>query len=124
MKTLIIPAIFLILIICGGIIEQVNLNKNFDTLLLKLEDVSQKIEDETAKEEDMTEISKWWNDLKTIMHTYLPHSEIKEIDFWLSETGSYIATGNFDHARAKIKTLITIAKAIPKSFQLNLENIC
>ncbi len=124
MKKLLIPLAFLILIIVGGVIENRNIHSKFDIFMDMLIELSDKIDSEDATTEDVKLVDEWWRQEKKIMNTYMPHSEFREIEFWLAETASYISTDNYDHAKAKLETLIAITKSIPHSFDLSLENIC
>jgi len=123
-KHLIIPFIFLCLIIGGGFLEGAALNSNFEQLSQRIEQVCQKIDAQQAvAPSDITDISDWWAGKKKVMHAYLPHTEIKEVDFWLAEAASYVKTGDYSHARAKLKTLLKMASSVPSSFSFTFENI-
>ena len=123
MKSWLIPLLFLVLIVGGGVLEQVTLSRQFETFDRELDALAQKIEQNTATEEEMDELERWWDEAKKVMHTYIPHTEIREIDYWLAEAKSLVRTGNFELADAKLTVLRTITSALPDNFRINFENL-
>ena len=78
---------------------------------------------QTATEEDALAVQKNWLTHKEHMHVFIPHTEIKEIDLWLSETVSYVKSQNWEEARAKIEVLAELVEQIPHTFRFRLENL-
>ena len=123
MKSLIIPLVLLIAIVGGGILEQNALHSKFDLFEAKLNAVQVKIEQGKAVPEDIDEILDWWQREKNIMHTFIPHTEIRDIDNWLVETRSFIRDGKSALALAKLSVVQDIAKSIPKTFEITPGNV-
>lgn len=123
MKTWLIPLIFLALIVGGGVLEQITLSRQFETFDRTLDELALKIEQKTATVEEMDQLEQWWDEAKRVMHTYIPHTEIREIDYWLAEAKSLVKTKNYELAEAKLTVLRTITSALPDNFRINFENL-
>ena len=123
MRNYIIPAIILLLLIGGGIFEDVSLDRSVKQCAEIGETVIQKTEDQTAKEEDVLSFSDIWDKTKSRLHTYIPHTEIREVDMWLSEAKSFVATQDFELARAKLVVVRDKILSIPDSFSTTFGNV-
>ncbi len=123
MRNYIIPAIILLLLIGGGIFEDVSLDRSVKQCAEIVETVIQKTEDQTAKEEDVLSFSDIWDKTKSRLHTYIPHTEIREVDMWLSEAKSFVATQDFELARAKLVVVRDKILSIPDSFSTTFGNV-
>ncbi|MBQ2713026.1 MAG: DUF4363 family protein, partial [Clostridia bacterium] len=113
----------LLLLVGGSFLEQWQIRKNFTELEQSLLNLYQRIEAEEAVASEAELIYKSWEESKRKMHTYLPHSEIRDISFWLAEVKSYVSSGNFEDAQAKTATLIVAVRDIPKRFFPSFSNI-
>ena len=123
MKILVIPLIALAVIIGLGVFENIYLNQKFSAFEDKLEELYINTEDETSTYNDVILLEDWWSAEKAKFHIFIPHTIIKEIDFYMSEAKGLIKTERFDVALGKIEVLKTLAKAIPDSFTVNFGNI-
>ena len=123
MRNYIIPAIILLLLIGGGIFEDISLDRSVKQCAEIVETVIQKTEDQTAKEEDVLSFSDIWDKTKSRLHTYIPHTEIREVDIWISEAKSFVATQDFELARAKLVVVKDKILSIPDSFQTTFGNV-
>lgn len=123
MRNYIIPAIILLLLIGGGIFEDVSLDRSVKQCAEIVETVIQKTEDQTAKEEDVLSFSDIWDKTKSRLHTYIPHTEIREVDIWISEAKSFVATQDFELARAKLVVVRDKILSIPDSFSTTFGNV-
>lgn len=77
----------------------------------------------TATKEDALKVEAKWQDVKKVLHIFVPHNDIGYIDYWLGEAISYIESQNYDHALSKIQVLISIFEQIPEVYSLSLQNI-
>ena len=66
-----------------------------------------KIEDETAQTTDAESVKTLWNKEKENLHVIVPHTNIANIDYWLSEAIGLIETKKFDLALSKVCLLYT-----------------
>lgn len=123
MRNYIIPAIILLLLIGGGIFEDISLERSVRDCAEIVETVIQKTEEKTAKEEDVLSFSDIWDKTKSRLHTYIPHTEIREVDMWLSEAKSFVATQDFEFARAKLVVVRDKILSIPDSFRTTFGNV-
>lgn len=122
-KTLISILVVSILLIVGSIYENDFINRQFDELNTVLVVLYDKIDSETATQDDVYAVQKNWLSKKKILHIFIPHNEIKEIDLWLSESATLVRDKEWKDAISKIEVLIELTEQIPKTFVLSLENI-
>lgn len=123
MKSLITPFLLLLVIVGGGLLEQFSLHGSFDEFQAQLNAVQIKIERQQGTPEDIDRILEWWQKEKNVMHTYIPHTEIRDIDNWLVETRAYLQRGEIGSALAKLSVVQDIAESIPKTFEITPGNI-
>lgn len=123
MRNYIIPAIILLLLIGGGIFEDISLDRSVAQCTEIVDTLIEKSEDGSVREEDVLSFSEVWDRTKSRLHTYIPHTEIREIDIWLSEAKSFAATENFDLARAKLVVVRDKIESIPDSFRTTFGNV-
>ena len=122
-KTLISILVVSLLLIVGSIYENNFINRQFDELNTVLVVLYDKIDSETATQDDVYAVQKNWLSKKKVLHIFIPHNEIKEIDLWLSESATLVRDKEWKDAISKIEVLIELTEQIPKTFVLSLENI-
>ena len=122
-KTFISIFIVSALLIAGSIYENFFVNKQFDEFNDVLTALYQKIENETAVNNDVYAVQKNWLEKKRFLHVFIPHNDIKEIDLWLSESATLVKDKEWNDAISKIEVLIELSEQIPKTFKLSFENI-
>ena len=123
MRNYVIPAIILLLLIGGGIFEDISLNRSVETCTEIVQTVIDKTDEEQAKPEDVTAFAKVWDQTKSRLHTYIPHTEIREVDQWISEAKSYLASREYALARAKLTVVRDKIESIPDSFRTTFGNV-
>jgi hypothetical protein len=74
-------------------------------------------------EDDVYAVQKNWLDKKRVLHIFIPHNEIKEVDLWLSESATLVRDKEWKDAISKIEVLKELAEQIPKTFLIAWENI-
>lgn len=111
--------------ICVGlfIFSEIYINKQFNEFSGALDTLYSKIEDRTATREDGTAVRTLWNDKKSKLQVLLPHNDISYVDYWLSEACGLLYNGEYALALGKIEVLKEIAKNMPDSYGIRLENI-
>ena len=122
-KTLISILVVACLLIVGSIYEHNFVNKQFKELNGVLTVLYQKIDEETATQDDVYAVQKNWLDKKKVLHIFIPHNDIKEIDLWLSESATLVRDKEWKDAISKIEVLIELTEQIPKTFVLSWENV-
>lgn len=122
-KNLVSIAVVLCLLIGGAIFENYYLNKQFDEFNGVLTTLYDKIKEEDANENDVYSVQNLWLEKKRTLHVFIPHTEIKEIDLWLSEAVKLVHDKEWTDAISKIEVLLELSEQIPKTFSVKLENI-
>lgn len=122
-KNLISIVVVGILIAVGTIYEHHVINKNFTNFSVTIESLYDKTESGIATKADGISAQKSWEEKKKILHAFIPHTEIKEIDLWLSETISLLEYQKTEDVLSKLDVLRELIKEIPKNFILNFSNV-
>ena len=113
-----------VLILIGGTVaEQIYLDKSFEELKTEVSVIDQKIDDKTVTVNDLESLKNSWLKQKERLHTIIPHTEIKEIDLWISEALAYAEIEKYDETKTKLIVIDQLFKQIPKIFKLRMENI-
>ena len=111
------------MLVVGSFYEQHFVKKQFNELHGVLTVLYQKIDDETATQDDVYAVQKNWLNKKKYLHIFIPHNDIKEIDLWLSESATLVRDKEWNDAISKIEVLIELTEQIPKTFILSWENV-
>lgn len=106
-----------------GIYENIFITKNFSELNDVFTALYEKTENESANKEDVLSTQKNWHNKKKYLHAFIPHTEIKEIDLWLSEAVTFVDEKDYKEALSKLEVLIELTEQIPKTFAISFENI-
>ena len=113
---------FLILI-SGAIFEDYFVHKQFLEFGDAVDVLYAKIDDESAVTEDVLAVQRLWLNKKQNLHAFIPHTEIKEIDLWLSEAVTLVRDKEWSDAISKIEVLKELAEQIPKTFEIRFQNV-
>ena len=100
-----------------------NIKNKFQDFHQVLEILYEKVDNETATQDDVYAVQKNWLDKKESLHIFIPHNDIKEIDLWLAESATLVRDKEWNDAVSKIEVLLELSEQIPKTFKLSLENI-
>ena len=113
------------LALCVGVFigVEIYLHKQFEQFGDALETLYRKIENEEANREDGYAVREMWANKKSKLHIFLPHNDISYVDYWLNAACGLIYEGNYQLALCKIEVLRDVAKNLPDSYSLKLENI-
>lgn len=112
------------LIIAGSAIYESNfVARQFNEFHAVLSVLYDKVDGETATQDDVYAVQKNWIEKKHVLHIFIPHSEIKEVDLWLSEAATLVRDKEWHDAISKIEVLKELSEQIPMSFKITLENI-
>jgi hypothetical protein len=115
--------VVLAILIVGAVAESIFISNRFDDFSNEIEILYQKIDQETAVEEDCLSVQKSWIKRKKYLHVFIPHNEIKEIELWLAESSTLIENEKYEDALSKLDVVIELTEQIPKTFLFKLENI-
>ena len=86
-------------------------------------EISDKLENQTAVKDDVLSMQKLWIKKKQKLHIFIPHTEIKEIDLWISECVTYTQYKKYEDALAKCEVVKELCEQIPKSFEVKIQNL-
>ena len=122
-KTIITMLCVLVVILAGTLYEGDFVQRQFVEMQEVLEVLSEKVENQTAVEEDVKSVQENWLSKKRYLHAFIPHNEIKEVDLWMSEIKKLVREEKWTDVISKIDVLIDLCKQIPKNFLVHPENI-
>ncbi|MBE7061444.1 MAG: DUF4363 family protein [Clostridiales bacterium] len=122
-KTFISMIVVALMIFSFSIFEQHYVNSSFDEFHQVLCVLYDKVDAQTATQEDVYAVQNNWLEKKQSLHAFIPHNDIKEIDLWLSESATLVRDEKWEDAISKIEVLKELSEQIPKTFTLSFENI-
>ncbi len=122
-KSLVSMLTVLSLLIVGSILETWFVNKQFKEFDGVLFELYQKVDQEIAVEDDVLAVQKNWLDKKRVLHIFIPHNDIKEMDLWISESVTLVRDKEWKDAISKVEVLRELSEQIPKTFRVSFENI-
>ena len=111
------------LLFIGAIYESNFIHKNFNDFHEVLEVLYQKVDENSATQDDVYAVHQKWLNKKRYLHAFIPHNEIKEVDMWLAEAVTLVRDKEWKDAISKIEVLKELTEQIPKTFMLSWDNI-
>lgn len=120
-----IASIFITLALLVGVsvFEIFYVTRTFDCFHEALQSLYQKTENAAATYEDGVAVQTYWQAKKKILHVWLPHSALQEIDYQLDEAVGCIYVEDYQSALPKMEVLLGLSENIPNSYSLNFQNI-
>lgn len=112
-----------IILIVGAVCENIYVQNNFKEFHSVLEVLYEKIDTEVATQDDVYAVQQNWLSKKKVLHAFIPHNEIKEVDLWLSESATLVRDKEWKDAISKVEVLKELAEQIPRTFMITLDNI-
>lgn len=106
-----------------GIAEQTYLKNTFESLHSNLSYVMEKEITNQATLSDVENIQELWFKKKKILHLFIPHNDIKEIDLWLSEAVSYKKLKNTEECTSKMSVALCLFEQLPINYLIKWENV-
>ena len=88
-----------------------------------LQSLFDKTEAQTATYQDGDAVRTFWEEKRKMLHIWLPHASIQEIDLQLNEAIGYLYQENYEDSLAKIEVLIHSSQLLPDSYTLKWKNI-
>lgn len=117
-------AIITLLLIIGVSIYDIHyVQTTFEVFHDTLRILKQKTELGEATYDDGLALRSYWDTKKRVMHIWVPHTPLAEIDYQLDEAIGYLYTEDYESALPKIEVLLGLAENIPESYTLSLGNI-
>ncbi len=83
----------------------------------------QKTESHVATYEDGTAVRAYWEERKSSLHVWLPHTMLQEVDYHLDEAIGYLYNDDYANALAQLEVAVELSLEIPRSYSLIPANI-
>lgn len=112
-----------IILVFAAFFETQFIHKEFDEFYSAVEITYRKIEEESAKEEDIYNLQQNWHDKKSKLHAFIPHNEIKEFDLWIAEAVKLVKEEMWEDALSKLEVIKELSRQVPKTFEISFANI-
>ena len=120
-----IVSIFITMALIAGIsaFEFFYVDYTFNRFHDILSSLYDKVESSTATYEDGLTVQKYWRKKKEILHIWVPHNALQEINLQLDESIGYIYLQEYQNALPKLEVLIGLSESVPQSYTFGLQNI-
>lgn len=124
MKRVFVAVIVLILIVTGGILENIYVTKTFGELEDKLKSLEQAVlaEDETSLEQ-LRDISDWWEKRRMYIELFAYSPDVRAFSVAMGEAEGSLECGDHQNATSKCRSLIIMADNIRRLLDFNAEDI-
>ena len=122
-KTLVSMLCVVAILFFATMFETNFINRQFGEFSIVVEQLYEKVDTQTATEDDVYAVQDNWLNKKKYLHAFIPHNEIKEMDLWLSESATLVRDEKWEDALSKLEVLKELAEQIPQSFRLSFANI-
>ncbi len=115
--------ITLALILGVSIYEIYYVQTTFQTFETALRSLKTKTEQGVVSYNDGLAVRELWDKKKHIMHVWIPHTPLQEIDYQLDEAIGFLYVEEYSDALPKIEVLIGLSENIPHGYTLHIGNI-
>lgn len=112
-----------IILAVGVIYETTFIRGEFKKLVVATDVLYDKIDGQSANENDVYALQTKWVDAKNKLHAFISHNEIKEFDLWIAETVKLVAAEMWDEALSKMEVIKELEEQVPKSFEFSFANV-
>ncbi len=123
LKTIITAVCVFAILLAGCVFEMNFIERQFSEFHTLTEELYDKVNDKTAKQDDVYALQNNWLEKKKFLHAFIPHNEIKEVDLWLSESATLVRDQKWEDALSKIEVLKELSEQIPKTFAVSIANV-
>ena len=122
-KTIASIVITLALIVGISIYEIHYVQTTFETFHSALRALKHKTELGEVNYTDGLAIRSYWDEKKQIMHIWVPHTALAEIDYQLDEAIGFLYTEQYENALPKIEVILGLSENVPHGYTFRLGNI-
>ncbi len=98
-------------------------NDTFGQLHAMLQAVYQKTEANVAVYEDCEAVRTFWRTKKKVLHAWLPHTALQEVDYQLDEAAGLMYVQDYQNALPKLEVLLGLSESVPAYCALDWQNI-
>ena len=111
------------LIVGVSIYEIYYVQTTFETFRTALRSLKDKTEREIVTYSDGLAVRELWDTKKLMMHVWIPHTPLQEIDYQLDEAIGFLYVEEYSDALPKIEVLIGLSENVPHGYTLHIGNI-
>ena len=122
-RTLVSIFVSLALILGVSFFEITYVQSTFEEFSATIESLRHKIEEGIATYQDGVTVQNYWRKKRDILHVWVPHNSLQEVDYQLDETVGYLYVGDYESALPKIEVVEGLAKNTPQLYTFRLGNI-
>lgn len=122
-RSIIYTATAIALCVAFFVFTEIYVGEQFGRLTEAATELRRKTEEGEASENDALAVQALWDDKKSKLHIFIPHNDIAQIDYCLSEARGHLAAGNEELALAKIEMVVRLSRSLPSSYSVRLENV-
>jgi hypothetical protein len=122
-RTIVSAIITLLLIIGVSVYEIHYVQTTFDVFHAELRTLKQKTELGEATYTDGLALRTFWDTKKRVLHVWVPHTALSEIDYQLDEAIGFLYVDDPQAALPKIEVILGLSENIPHGYMLKLGNI-
>ena len=122
-KSIISMVIVAMILAVGVLYETMFIRGEFKELTAATDILYEKIDGQSANENDVYTLQTKWVDAKEKLHAFISHNEIKEFDLWIAETVKLVSAEMWDEARSKMEVIKELEEQVPKSFEFSFANV-
>ena len=111
-------------LIVGVSIYEINyVQTTFETFRTALQALKNKTERGIVTYSDGLAVRELWDNKKLVMHVWIPHTPLQEIDYQLDEAIGFLHVEEYSDALPKIEVLIGLSENVPHGYTFHIGNI-
>ena len=122
-RTIASAIITLILLLAVAVYDIHYVQTTFAVFHDALRALKEKTELGVASYDDGLALRAYWDTKKQVMHIWVPHTPLAEIDYQLDEAVGYLYAKDYEGALPKIEVLLGLSENVPGSYTLSWGNI-
>lgn len=122
-RTIASVIITLALILGISIYDIYYVQNTFEVFHGALRSLKEKTELGEASYSDGLAVRSYWDTKKRVMHVWVPHTALSEIDYQLDEAIGCLYVGDYNAALPKIEVILGLSENVPYGYTLRIGNI-
>lgn len=97
--------------------------RKFEEFHTALRVLKEKTESGSVRHSDGLALREFWDNNKIVMHVWIPHNVLYEIDYQLDEAIGFLYVEDLQSAIPKIEVILGLSENVPKGYTLTWGNI-
>lgn len=122
-RTIVSALITIALILGVSIYEICYVQSTFEVFHSELRSLREKTELGDATYTDGLAVRSYWDTKKQVLHVWIPHTSLAEIDYQLDEAIGFLYVKDYEAALPKIEVILGLSENVPHGFSLHIGNI-